>query len=141
MIAAYRKPAYRHLLDQLLAKLPFYLTPSGGPVGDEWIGGRTANASTTGYEFCSVTELFDSYALLLEKSGQMVWGDKMEWLYYNAGMGMKHPTESSIMYCKNDNCYTANRHHHRGDVYADERYNIRLYTRPRRYAAYRIWDA
>lgn len=122
IIAAYRKPEYRHLLDQMLAKLPFYLTPSGGPIGDEWIGGRTANANTTGYEFCSVTELFDSYALLLEKGGDVSLGDKMEWLYYNAGMGMKHPTESSIMYCKNDNCYTANRHHHRGDVYADERY-------------------
>ena len=40
----------------------------------------------------------------------------------NAGLGMKHPTESSIMYCKTDNCYTANRQRNPWDVYADERY-------------------
>lgn len=122
IIAAYHKPQHRHLLDQMLAKLPFYLTPSGGPIGDEWIYQRTADATKTGYEFCSVLELFDSYALLMEKSGDPQWADRMEWLYFNAGMGMKHPTESAIMYCKTDNCYTADRHRNIGDVYADERY-------------------
>ena len=56
-----------------------------------------------------MTALFDSYALLLQKTGDLSIGDQMEWLYYNAGLGMKHPEESSIMYCKTDNCYTADR--------------------------------
>ena len=122
ILAASRKAEYRPLLELVRAKLPYYLTPSGGPIGDEWVNRRTANASRTGYEFCSVTELFDSYALLLEKTGDLSVGDDMEWLYFNAGLGMKHPTESSIMYCKTDNCYTANRQRNPGDVYADERY-------------------
>ncbi len=122
IIAAYHKPEHKHLLDKVLAKLPFYLTPSGGPMGDEWLFSRTANATSTGYEFCSVLELFDSYQLLLEKSKDISIGDSMEWLYFNAGLGMKHPTESSIMYCKSDNCYTANRKLNTTDVFIDERY-------------------
>ena len=60
ILAASRKAEYRPLLELVRAKLPYYLTPSGGPIGDEWVNRRTANASRTGYEFCSVTELFDS---------------------------------------------------------------------------------
>lgn len=122
IIAAYHTPKYMPLLDKVMAKLPFYLTPSSAPIGDEWIFGRTANATKTGYEFCSILELFDSFALLLEKSGDISIADKMEWLYFNAGLGMKHPKESSIMYCKTDNCYSANRKRTIDDIYIDERY-------------------
>lgn len=122
VIAGLHREEYRALIDLMLAKLPYYLTPSGGPIGDEWIGGRTADASGTAYEFCSVTELFDSYALLLQEIGELRWADKMEWLYFNAGMGMKHPEESSIMYCKTDNCYTADRRKSESDPSVDERY-------------------
>ena len=122
ILAASYKPEYQPLLELAKAKLPYYLTPSGGPIGDEWVLQRTADATKTGYEFCSVTELFDSYALLMEKSGDIGVADQMERLYYNAGMGMKHPAESSIMYCKTDNCYTANRQRNPDDVYVDERY-------------------
>lgn len=110
IIAAYEKKEYMPVLRMLLAKLPYYLTPSGGPIGDEWIFGRTADAFATGYEFCSVHELMDSYLLLLELSGDLSWADKAEWLYYNAAQGMMHPADSSIMYCKTDNCYEANGH-------------------------------
>ena len=122
VIAGLYRDEYRPLIDLMLAKLPFHITPSGGPIGDEWVLRRSADATTTGYEFCSVTELFDSYALLLQETKKMMWADKMEWLYFNAGMGMKHPEESSIMYCKTDNCYTADRRKTFTDVYTDERY-------------------
>ncbi len=122
MIAGYYRAEYRPLVDRMFAKLPFYLTPSGGPIGDEWIHGRTANATHTGYEYCSITELFDSYALWLQLTHDLRMGDAMEWLYFNAGLGMKHPSESSIMYCKTDNCYSADRKRHDTDIYHDERY-------------------
>ena len=122
IIAALHRKEYSSLLDRLVTKLPYYLTPSGAPIGDEWVGGRTADATTTGYEFCSVLELFDTYGFLLRETGELAWADAMEWLYYNGAMGMKHPTESSIMYCKTDNCYTANRKRRQADAYADERY-------------------
>lgn len=122
ILAACHRPKYRTLLSLVLSKLPYYLTPSGGPAGDEWVLRRTADATKTGYEFCSVTELFDSYALLMKKTGDGSVADLMEWLYFNAGMGMKHPLESSIMYCKTDNCYSADRRRNPQDVYPDERY-------------------
>ena len=122
ILAASYDPHSRDLLYRMQTRLPYYLTPSGGPIGDEWVNRRAADATRTGYEFCSVTELFDSYALLLQKTGDLSIGDQMEWLYYNAGLGMKHPEEGSIMYCKTDNCYTADRQRNPEDVFVDERY-------------------
>lgn len=106
-IAAEADSRYQPLLERALDKLPYYLTPSGAPIGDEWIWGRCADASKTGYEFCSVHELLHTYCMLLEKSGNLEWADQAEWIYWNAAQGMKHPDESSIMYLKTDNCYTA----------------------------------
>lgn len=110
--AACTKEEHRPLLDMLVHKLPYYLTPSGGPIGDERIHGRTADATWTGYEFCTVQELIATYSLLAEKTGDMYWNDQIEWLYFNAAEGMKHPVDSSIMYLKTDNCYIADGHKH-----------------------------
>ncbi|HFT5403281.1 TPA: glycosyl hydrolase, partial [Escherichia coli] len=60
-IAASQRPQYQTALDIFLSQLKYYLTPSGAPIGDEWITGRTANATYTGYEYCSVHELFSTY--------------------------------------------------------------------------------
>jgi DUF1680 family protein len=97
---------YKKALDGYLNKLDKCISPSGGPIGDEWVGKRTADASMTGYEYCSIHELLNSYSLLLNKSGDMVWADRMEWLLFNAGQGARHPRESSIAYLKSDNSYS-----------------------------------
>lgn len=124
IIAGKRKQKYRHMLDILLAKLPFYLTPSGAPIGDEWIFGRTADATYTGYEYCSVHELLDSYLLLMQDTENLKWADAAEWLFYNASFGMRHPTDSSIMYCMTDNCYEANERKHPDDDAWNPRYKF-----------------
>lgn len=97
---------YKQALDGYLNKLDKCLSPSGGPIGDEWVGRRTADASITGYEYCSIHELLQSYSLLLNKSGNMAWADRMEWLLFNAAQGARHPKESSIAYLKSDNSYS-----------------------------------
>ncbi len=92
-----------------LAKLDVCLTPSGGPIGDEHIAGRRADASDTGYEYCSIHELLDSYTHLLQKTGSAQWADRAEWLFFNAAQGARHPSESSscgIAYLKTDNSYS-----------------------------------
>jgi len=81
------------------------ITPAGGPAGDEWILEREAAATNTGYEYCSLQELLDSYSLLLQKSSEANWGDKIELLFYNAAQGARNPVYSSIAYCKTDNSY------------------------------------
>lgn len=96
---------YQPLIDGYLHRLTYCLTPSGAPIGDEWIAERSASAEQTGYEYCSLLELMDSYSLLLETTGQWIWADRMEWLLYNAGLGARHPIYSQIAYCIKDNSY------------------------------------
>lgn len=91
-------------LQSYLQKIDNTITASGAPIGDEYIGGRAANA-TTGYEYCSMHELMDSYISLLAKTGNAAYGDKVEKLFFNAAQGARHPEESAICYLKTDNSY------------------------------------
>ncbi|MFM7430325.1 MAG: hypothetical protein ACKO1F_10550 [Flammeovirgaceae bacterium] len=71
-------PELMNALDNFLKKITGTTAPSGGPIGDEWIGQREANATTTGYEFCSTHELMHSYISLLGKTG-VSWGRLALW--------------------------------------------------------------
>lgn len=99
-------PLLEKALDTCIEKLDGCLTPSGGPIGDEFIAGRSADASKTGYEYCSIQELLDSYSHLLQKTGDTRWADRLEWLLFNAGQGARHPGESAIAYLKTDNSFS-----------------------------------
>src|SRR5690606_9559622 len=92
-------------LDHFEQKIKLTTTATGGPVGDEWIIGRRADATTRGYEYCSLQELLHSYASLLAKTGTTGYGDKIENLFFNAAQGARHPEESCIAYLKSDNSY------------------------------------
>ncbi|WP_460763931.1 beta-L-arabinofuranosidase domain-containing protein [Niabella terrae] len=96
---------YRAALQVYLKRIATLLTPSGGPIGDEWIGGRTADATQTGYEYCSIQELMDSYGLLMQKTGDARYGDLIERIFYNAAQGARHPDRPAIAYLKTDNSY------------------------------------
>ena len=106
-IAAFHSydPKYTKALEAYLRRLEQVTTASGGPIGDEWIAGRHAHAHDTGYEYCSIHELLHSYAVLLQKTGDSKWADKLEWIIYNAGQGARHPDGKSIAYCKTDNSF------------------------------------
>ncbi len=92
-------------LKNFLQKITQTTTATGGPVGDEWIGGKKADATTRGYEYCSLHELLHSYAELFVKTGQQEYGDKIEQLFFNAAQGARHPELSCIAYLKSDNSY------------------------------------
>ena len=103
---ASNNPVLEQALQAYLEKLEGCLTPSGGPIGDEFILGRLADASQTGYEYCSIHELLDSYSHLLQKTGEMRWAERIEWLLFNAAQGARHPHESAIAYLKTDNSFS-----------------------------------
>jgi hypothetical protein len=105
-VYASSNPLLEDALTAYLSKLEDCLTPSGAPIGDEMIGGRLANASETGYEYCSLHELLDSYSHLLQKTGNPHWADRIEWLLFNAAHGARHPLHSAIAYLKTDNSYS-----------------------------------
>lgn len=106
--AAYRVTGHPQLGDALAAfrrKIRECLTPSGGPVGDEFINGIGADATTRGYEYCSLQELLHSYTSLLIKDGERDVADATEWLFLNAAQGARHPDGMGIAYLKSDNSF------------------------------------
>jgi DUF1680 family protein len=88
-----------------LKRIEKVTTLSGGPIGDEWIGSRMADETTTGYEYCSIQELTDSYCVLLQKEGLNSIADNIENTFYNAAQGSRNPVHSGIAYLKTDNSY------------------------------------
>lgn len=92
-------------LNKYLKKIHTTTTATGGASGDEWIGGRSADATNMGYEFCSEHELMDSYSVLLQRTGNLALAEQIENIYYNAALGAKHPEYSIIAYLKTDNSY------------------------------------
>lgn len=80
-------------------------TISGGAIGDEWIAERQADATHTGYEYCSLQEMLDSYCLFLQKTGNAAIGDDIENTFYNASQGSRNPEHSCIAYLKTDNSF------------------------------------
>ena len=98
-------PLLGNALNDFLNKIEQTTTVSGGPAGDEWIGGRKADETNTGYEYCSLQELMNSYEDLFLKTGEAKFGDKTEKLFFNAAQGSKDPGQSCIAYLKTDNSY------------------------------------
>lgn len=95
----------RVALNNFLKKIDKTITATGGPVGDEWIGGKGADATSRGYEYCSLHELLHSYAELFIKTGESQYGDRIEKLFFNAAQGARHPNGTCIAYLKSDNSY------------------------------------
>jgi len=98
-------PALLTALDDYLHKIDQEITPSGAPAGDEWIGERPGDATSTGYEYCSLQEGMDGYIDLLAKTGSVSFGDQAERLFFNAAQGARDPDASCIAYLKTDNSY------------------------------------
>ena len=87
-----------------LERLEEVVTVTGGPIGDEWIDGRKADAGI-GYEFCSLHELCASYAHMLLWTADARFGDLAENTFYNAAQGARDPHHSAIAYLKTDNSF------------------------------------
>lgn len=108
LAAAYQAtgdPSLAKGLKGFLAKIDKTTTATGGPVGDEWIGGKGADATTRGYEYCSIHELMHSYLELYQKSGDNTFAGKAEHMFFNAALGARDPEQSCIAYLKSDNSY------------------------------------
>lgn len=102
---AAKNPELDNSLTIYLNRIKNVTTISGGAIGDEWIAERNADATHTGYEYCSLQELLDSYCLLLQKTGNATIEDDIENLFYNAAQGARNPKHSCIAYLKTDNSF------------------------------------
>jgi uncharacterized protein len=107
IVAAYasKNVELQKALSIYLARIVRSTTVTGGPIGDEWIAERQADETHTGYEYCSIHELLDSYTVLLQKGGDSKTADQIETIFYNAAQGSRDPKHSCIAYLKTDNSY------------------------------------
>ena len=107
IVAAYstKNDTLKKALSIYLDRIQNVTTITGAPIGDEWIAGRNADETNTGYEYCSIHELTDSYCVLLQKSGNNHVADKIENTFFNAAQGARNPVHSGIAYLKTDNSY------------------------------------
>jgi len=96
---------HREALTEFMRRIDRCTNISGGPMGDEFIAGGKADATTRGYEYCSLQELLNSYTSLLQKTGDSNFGDRVERLFHNAAQGARHPQGKGIAYLKSDNSY------------------------------------
>ncbi len=92
------------LYRKYMEKLQWVLSPSGGPIGDEWIMNGVADAGLHGYEFCSIHELMASL-IFVSKLGLDNQYALVEKIYYNANMGTHHQKHHTIAYLKSDDSY------------------------------------
>ena len=100
--------AYTTKQDDIQKALGIYIkrieqstTITGGAIGDEWIAERSADATHTGYEYCSLQELLDSYSVLFQKQGNAQTAESIENIFYNAAQGSRNP--QSFLYCLSQN--------------------------------------
>lgn len=107
IVAAYasKNSELQNALTIYIQRIENATTLTGGAIGDEWIAARIPNATDTGYEYCSLHELLDSYTVLLQKAGQTKTADEIETIFYNAAQGSRDPNHSCIAYLKTDNSF------------------------------------
>ena len=107
IVAAYAKNniELQKALEIYIQRIEKSTTLTGGAIGDEWIAQRTANATQTGYEYCSLHELLDSYSVLFQKHGATKTAEAIETIFYNAAQGSRNPDHSCIAYLKTDNSF------------------------------------
>ncbi|MBC7642503.1 MAG: glycoside hydrolase family 127 protein [Flavobacterium sp.] len=102
---AQKNPELLKAIDVYVTKIEKVTTLSGEAIGDEWITSRTADASQTGYEYCSLHELMDSYSILFQKEGNVKTLEAIENIFFNAAQGSRNPDHSCIASLKTDNSY------------------------------------
>lgn len=98
-------PQLQKAIQNFLTKIDNATTASGAGVGDEWIAGQKADATSRGYEYCSLQELMHAYINLMSMQGNDYFGEKTEKIFFNAAQGARHPTAICIAYLKTDNSY------------------------------------
>jgi uncharacterized protein len=108
LAAAYHASGNENLkkaMDQFISKIEWATTASGAAVGDEWIGGKKADATHRGYEYCSLHELMHGYLNLFVKSGASHFAERAEKIFLNPAQGARYPDGTAITYLKSDNSY------------------------------------
>lgn len=102
------KEIYKTAWENGYKKLEKYMIPGGAVHSGEKedVEGKPPTPDMP-YEYCGITELFDTQRFLLEETGNTHYADMGEKLIMNAGQGARLPNGKAVTYFSRDNRYRA----------------------------------
>jgi uncharacterized protein len=98
-------PMLRAAADEALAKSWAHVSPTGGPVSDEFINNKPTDPNLGGYEGCGEKEWMTSLLSAAQKTGRASLAEQAETTYYNSTQGSRLPDGTGVDYVTTDNIY------------------------------------
>ena len=91
--------------DEALAKAWPHVSPTGGPVSDEFIENKASDPEKNGYEGCGEKEWMTSLLSAAQKTGRASLAERAETTFYNSVQGSRLPDGRGMTYVTTDNTF------------------------------------
>jgi hypothetical protein len=91
--------------DEAFAKSWAHVSPTGGPVSNEFIANKPTDPDLGGYEGCGEKEWMTSLLSAAQKTGRASLAEQAETTYYNSVQGSRLPDGTGVDYVTTDNIY------------------------------------
>jgi hypothetical protein len=82
-----------------------HVSPTGGPVSNEFIANKPTDPDTGGYEGCGEKEWMTSLLSAAQKTGQANFAERAETTFYNSVQGSRLSDGKGVDYVTTDNIY------------------------------------
>lgn len=107
LFAAYATgdPVLAAAAEQAFSKAWPHVSPTGGPVSDEFIEAKPTDPNTGGYEGCGQKEWMTSLLSAVQKTGRATLAEATETTFYNAVQGSRTTDGKEMDYVTTDNIY------------------------------------
>ena len=91
--------------EEAFAKSWPHVSPTGGPVSDEFIANKPTDPDLGGYEGCGEKEWMTSLLSAAQKTGRAALAEQAETTFYNSVQGSRLPDGTGMDYVTTDNIY------------------------------------
>jgi hypothetical protein len=98
-------PILRVAGEQAFTKTWPHVSPTGGPVSNEFIANKPTDPDLGGYEGCGEKEWMTSLLSAAQKTGRAEMAEQAETTFYNSVQGSRLPDGSALDYVSTDNIY------------------------------------
>ncbi len=98
-------PMLRAAADEAFAKSWAHVSPTGGPVSNEYIANKPTDPDLGGYEGCGEKEWMTSLLSAAQKTGRASLAERAETTFYNSAQGSRLPDGTGVDYVTTDNIY------------------------------------
>jgi hypothetical protein len=98
-------PMLRAAAEEGFAKSWSHVSPTRGPVSNEFIGNKPTDPDLGGYEGCGEKEWMTSLLSAAQKTGRAALAEQAETTFYNSAQGSRLPDGTGVDYVTTDNIY------------------------------------